>query len=129
MTRRIELSAQVDVDRWNAGKCLEPRIELTMDMVAKHSVRRDRRELNDRRWVVLGTDGRYVTLGRATDPTESEIRRAEEALRAQGFAGWLAIMSGSAYAKRIPHFMMVRPLAEPRVTFDEAVEAFRCHND
>lgn len=84
-----------------------------------------RRESSDRRWVVLGTDGRYVTLGRATDPTESEIRRAEEALRAQGSSGWLAIMSGSPYAQRTPDLMLVRPLAEPQVTFDEAVGAFR----
>ena len=80
---------------------------------------------SDRRWVVLATDGRYVTLGRATDPTESEIRRAEEALRAQGSSGWLAIMSGTAYAKSTPDLMVVRPLAEPKSTFDEAVNAFR----
>ena len=96
-----------------------------MAAVNKHSVGRERRELGDRRWVVLGTDGRYVTLGRATDPTESEIRRVEEALRAQGSSGWLAIMSGSAYAKRTPDLMVVRPLAEPEATFDEAVTAFR----
>ena len=96
-----------------------------MGVVDKHSVGRKRRELSDRRWVVLGTDGRYVTLGRATDPTESEIRRAEEALRAQGASGWLAIMSGSPYGKRTPDLMVVRPLAEPQATFDEAVNAFR----
>lgn len=97
--------------------------------MARQPVGRKRRESSDRRWVVLGTDGRYVTLGRATDPNESEIRRAEQALRAQGSSGWLAIMSGSAYAKRIPGLMMVRPLAEPQVTFDEAVDAFRRRSD
>ena len=44
---------------------------------------------SDRRWVILGPDGRYVTLGRATDPSENEIQSAEEALRAQGSSGWL----------------------------------------
>ena len=96
-----------------------------MGVADKHSVGRKRRELSDRRWVVLGADGRYVTLGRATDPTESEIRRVEEALRAQGAGGWLAIMSGSAYAKSTPDFMAVRPLAEPKTTFEDAVNAFR----
>ena len=91
-------------------------------MMNKHSIGR---EPSDRRWIVLGTDGRYVTLGRATDPSESEIRHAEEALRAQGSSGWLAIMSGSAYAERTPELMVVRPLAEPQVTFEEAVSAFR----
>ena len=43
----------------------------------------------ERRWIVLGTDGRYVTLGRASDPSEEEIRRAETSLRAQGLSGWL----------------------------------------
>jgi hypothetical protein len=79
----------------------------------------------DRRWVVLGEDGRFVTLGRATDPSEGEIANAEAALRAQGLAGWLAIMDGSPYATKMPTLLMVRPLAEPKGTFDAAAEAFR----
>jgi hypothetical protein len=77
------------------------------------------------RWVVLGEDGRYVTLGRARDPSEADIVRAEDALRTQGLSGWLAVMSGSAYAPRLPNLLMVRPLAAPRGTFDAAVEAFK----
>lgn len=77
----------------------------------------------ERRWIVLGTDGRYVTLGRASDPSEQEVRGAEEALRAQGLAGWLAVMEGSPYVGVVPRFMEVRPLAGPQVAFEDAAAA------
>lgn len=74
----------------------------------------------ERRWVVLGTDGRYVTLGRASDPSEEEVRAAEDALRAQGLAGWLAVMEGNPYVGVVPKIMQVKPLAEPTVAFEDA---------
>jgi hypothetical protein len=40
------------------------------------------------RWIVLGTDGRHVSLGR-TEPSETEIATANDALAAQGISGWL----------------------------------------
>ena len=43
------------------------------------------------RWIVLGTDGRHVSLGR-TEPSEAEVKAASDALAAQGFSGWLARM-------------------------------------
>jgi len=46
----------------------------------------------ERRWVVIAPDGRYVTLGRHSDPSELEVQDAENALRAQGLNGWLAVM-------------------------------------
>ncbi len=49
------------------------------------------------RWVVIAEDGRFSTLGRASDPTEAEIQAAEDGLRSQGLAGWLAIMEGNPY--------------------------------
>ena len=77
-----------------------------------------------RRWIVLSEDGRFVTLGRATDPSDEDVGRAEEALRAQGLAGWLAVMSGSPYSQVAPSILMVRPLAGPKASFGAAVEAF-----
>ncbi|MBS5905280.1 MAG: hypothetical protein KIC89_21715 [Acetobacteraceae bacterium] len=77
----------------------------------------------ERRWIVLSTDGRYVTLGRATDLSEDEVRGAEEALRAQGLAGWLAVMEGNPYVGAEPRLMEVRPLADPVVSFAEAATA------
>jgi hypothetical protein len=80
----------------------------------------DRRE---RRWVVLGTDGRYVTLGRASDPSEDEVRSAEQALRTQGLAGWLAVMEGNPYVGAVPRLLEVRPLAAPDIAFADAAAA------
>ena len=47
-----------------------------------------------RRWIVLGQDGRYVTLGRAAAPSAEEIAAASDALAQQGLAGWLATLDG-----------------------------------
>jgi hypothetical protein len=74
----------------------------------------------ERRWVVIAEDGRHVTLGRASDPTETEIREAEQALRAQGLAGWLAVMEGNPYAGVTPRLLEVRMLGVPNTSFKDA---------
>ena len=79
----------------------------------------------ERRWIVVGTDGRHVTLGRHSDPTGVEILAAERSLSANGLAGWLAIMEGDYYARcERPSLMMVRPLASPTGLFEDAAAAF-----
>ena len=50
------------------------------------------------RWIVLGTDGRHVSLGRA-EPSATEIATANDALAAQGLSGWLARMQGNYYSR------------------------------
>ena len=45
------------------------------------------------RWVVLGTDGRHVSLDR-TEPSEAETATASDALAAQGLSGWFVRMQG-----------------------------------
>ena len=50
------------------------------------------------RWIVLGADGRHVSLGR-TEPSEAEITAASDALAAQGLSGWLARMQGDYYSR------------------------------
>lgn len=65
----------------------------------------------DRRWVIITKDGRLSTLGRASDPTEQEIAQVENRLLADGLCGWLAIISGSAYATQRPEILLVRSLA------------------
>lgn len=77
----------------------------------------------ERRWVLLSSDGRFVTLGRASDPSEEEIVTAEIELRTRGLAGWLAIMEGNPYIGPVPHIMEVRPLADPAASFVEASAA------
>ena len=74
----------------------------------------------ERRWVVVGEDGRYVTLGRASDPSETEILDAEKALGAHGLAGWLAVMQGAPYSGVTPRLMVVRTLGTPKSTFQDA---------
>ena len=51
------------------------------------------------RWIVLGTDGRHVSLGRS-EPSEAEVMAASDALAAQGLSGWLARMQGEYYSRR-----------------------------
>jgi hypothetical protein len=58
------------------------------------------------RWMVLGTDGRHVSLGRA-EPSEAEIVTASDALAAQGLSGWLVRMQGDYYSRRK---VMLEPL-------------------
>ena len=58
------------------------------------------------RWIVLGADGRHVSLGR-TEPSEAEITVASDALAAQGLTGWLARMQGEYYSRRK---VMLEPL-------------------
>jgi hypothetical protein len=52
------------------------------------------------RWIVLGADGRHMSLGRAT---RAQRRRkciaASDALAAQGLSGWLARMQGEYYSR------------------------------
>jgi hypothetical protein len=50
------------------------------------------------RWIVLGTDGGHVSLGR-NEPSEAEIAAASDALTAQGLSGWLARMQGDYYSR------------------------------
>jgi hypothetical protein len=83
------------------------------------------RRRRERRWIVLGEDGRHVTLGRHSDPTAAEIAGAEEALTAQGLHGWLAVIEGAYWAKRgRVILLMVRPLGTPQSPFAEAAAAF-----
>lgn len=79
----------------------------------------------ERRWIVLGTDGRHVTLGRQSDPTVEEILAAEHSLACQRLSGWLAVVEGEYWSLRDrPNLMMVRPLASPSGAFEDAAAAF-----
>ncbi|CAB4169564.1 hypothetical protein UFOVP1302_35 [uncultured Caudovirales phage] len=79
----------------------------------------------DPRTIILCDDGRYVTLGRHSEPSEAEISAAAQALAAQGVGGWLATMSGTAYQRRCPKLEIRREIAAPRHGWDSAVAAFK----
>jgi hypothetical protein len=53
----------------------------------------------EQRWIVLGADGRHMSLGRATLPTDIEVTVTSNALAAQGLSGWLARMQGDYYSR------------------------------
>jgi len=79
----------------------------------------------ERRWIVLGEDGRHVTMGRHSDPSPDEIAQAEAGLAAQGLAGWLAVMEGASYQRCKTSLTMVLPLCNPQRPFAEAADAFQ----
>ena len=77
------------------------------------------------RWIILGTDGRHITLARHSDPSPEALAEAEAGLQNQGLSGWLALMKGSYYARQRQSLMMVRSLGVPNISFDLAVETFQ----
>jgi hypothetical protein len=81
--------------------------------------------MGEKRWIILGTDGGHVTVGRHSDPSPEEIDAAEVSLRKQGLAGWLAVTDGRYYGAGPIRVLAVRPLAGPRSdAWDGAVAAF-----
>ena len=68
--------------------------------------------VRERRWIILAQDGRHVTLGCVTDPTDEEVAQASNALQAQGLGGWLAVLEGYYYQPWDKlTLMMVREIA------------------
>ena len=76
------------------------------------------------RWIVLGTDGRHVSLGR-TAPSEAEVIASSDALAAQGHSGWLACMQGDYYSRaRVTLKPLQRIGAKHEADWQAAVAAF-----
>ena len=78
----------------------------------------------DTRTIVLAADGRYVTLGRHSEPSDAELAQVTATLAASGLTAWLATMQGSPYGKRAPKIAAIRAL-HGEGDFDAAVAAFR----
>jgi hypothetical protein len=78
-----------------------------------------------RRWIVLGQDGRHVTLGRAAPPSAEEITAAGDALARQGLAGWLATLDGDYWGRGRVTLAPVQIIGMPAVLdWPAAVAAF-----
>ncbi len=76
------------------------------------------------RWMVLGSDGRHVSLGR-TEPSEAEIATANAALAAQGLSGWLARMQGEYYSRGRVTLEPLRAIGvAPEANWQAALSAF-----
>jgi DNA-binding transcriptional MocR family regulator len=82
------------------------------------------RTKTETRWIVLGADGRHVSLGRA-EPSEAEIATANAALAAQGLSGWLARMQGEYYSRRKVTLERIQRIgAEHEADWEAALSAF-----
>jgi len=76
------------------------------------------------RWIVLGADGRHVSLG-CTEPSETEIVTASHALAAQGLSGWLARMQGEYYSRARVTLEPLRAIGvAPEANWQAALSAF-----
>ncbi|MFC7477946.1 hypothetical protein ACFQS7_26605 [Dankookia sp. GCM10030260] len=64
--------------------------------------------LKEKRWLVVAEDGRHVTLGRHSDPTEQEIAEAGAHLDAAGLAAWLVVSEGGYYGENPVSLLQVR---------------------
>ena len=79
----------------------------------------------EKRWIVLASDGRHVTIGRHVDPTPEMIEQAAFELRKGGLGGWLAITEGRYYEPGDElQVLAIRPLAEPASSWDDTVAMF-----
>ena len=76
------------------------------------------------RWLILGEDGRHVTIGRVSAPSEDEILAAEKAMTSQGVSGWLVLLTGEYYCRTKPQVTMLRSLRTPMRPFEAALADF-----
>jgi hypothetical protein len=84
------------------------------------------RSVRDRRWIALGADGRHITLGCHSDPSDAEIAHLEAELGRQGVGGaWLAVAEGDYWKPRMRVTLLkVRTVGNPDGTWEKAVAAF-----
>lgn len=83
----------------------------------------------ERRWVILDTLGRHVTVGRHTDPSEVELDAASVALAGEGLGGWLAVLEGTYYGRRRVKLRKVAELVPGPVSFDLAAALFHAKRE
>ena len=76
------------------------------------------------RTIILSDDGRHVTLGRASEPSEAEVAAAGASLAGLGVGGWLCTMTGVYYGRRKVTLACIREVAAPRADFATAEAAF-----
>jgi hypothetical protein len=67
-------------------------------------------QARERRWLVVAEDGRHVTLGRHSDPSDEEVAEAGRGIDALGLAAWLVISEGGYYNRIKVSLMVVRSI-------------------
>jgi hypothetical protein len=51
-------------------------------------------------WIVLGSDGRHVLLGRHGEPDAAELGQIAALLTAKNLGGWVALMRGDYWHRQ-----------------------------
>jgi hypothetical protein len=74
----------------------------------------------EKRWLIVAEDGRHVTVGRDTDPSEREIEEAGLRLDGLGIAGWLVVSEGGYYTRGAVTLLMVRQVSRKRADWPAA---------
>jgi hypothetical protein len=76
-------------------------------------------------WIVLGADGRHVSIGRHREPDAEDLARVSAGLEQAGQAGWLAILYGDYWTSSSVRIDVLRPLTPGTpADYGAAVEAF-----
>ena len=79
----------------------------------------------ERRWLIVTADGRHVTFGRDTDPTEDEIRILGRQVDELDRAAWLVIQAGDYHDPEVDlELMAVRRVGCSEGSWEEARTAF-----
>jgi hypothetical protein len=77
-------------------------------------------------FIVLGSDGRHVLLGRHAAPDAAEVAQIAALLAAQGKGGWVARMVGDYWHRsRSMRLEMVSEASPSSTPFDQAEAAFQ----
>lgn len=83
------------------------------------------RHLLERRFLVVASDGRHVTVGRHVHPDEIALIESAGRLDAEGLTGWLAYAEGDYHDPRGNLAMIpVRRITAQEGAWDLAEEAF-----
>jgi hypothetical protein len=77
-------------------------------------------------FILLGSDGRHVLLGRQCEPDAAEVRQIAALLAAKNLGGWVALMTGDYwYRQRRVRLEMVCEAVPSSTPFDQAKAAFQ----
>jgi hypothetical protein len=77
-------------------------------------------------FILLGSDGRHVLLGRQCEPDATEVGQIAALLVAKNLGGWVALMTGDYWhRRRRVRLEMVRAAAPSSTPFDQAEAAFQ----
>jgi hypothetical protein len=76
-------------------------------------------------FILLGSDGRHVLLGRQAAPEDAEVGQIGALLASMGQGGWVVRMAGDYWNRKRPVCLeMIREAAPSPVQFETAAAGF-----